>query len=89
MLAWKPFAEIALGICRDLQSELVFFGGYTNGLVGYLPTASEIPRGGYEVEWMPVVYGPETGYLMHARPETADRIAEGVRQLYGRAYGER
>ena len=40
-----------------LQNELAFFGGYTNGYIGYLPTKEEFAYGGYEVELSPVVYG--------------------------------
>ena len=41
---------------ESLQNELAFFGGYTNGYIGYLPTKEEFAYGGYEVELSPVVY---------------------------------
>ena len=53
----EPFSETALEMKEILQNELAFFGGYTNGYIGYLPTKEEFLYGGYEVELSPVVYG--------------------------------
>ncbi|MBZ0302024.1 MAG: hypothetical protein K8J31_19905 [Anaerolineae bacterium] len=65
----EPFADYALRIAWTAGSDRVFFNGY----IGYLPTAAEIPYGGYEIEWMPVIYGLGTGYLMPVQPR-----AEGL-----------
>ncbi len=78
----EPFCETALQIKRMRQTELAFFGGYTNGYIGYLPTAEEHPYGGYEVAINPVVYGPVTGLWMPPVPETANDIVSLIRQLY-------
>ncbi|WP_214769724.1 alkaline ceramidase [Exiguobacterium sp. s39] len=78
----EPFCETALQIKRFRQTELAFFGGYTNGYIGYLPTAEEHPYGGYEVAINPVVYGPVTGLWMPPVPETANDIVSHIRQLY-------
>lgn len=78
----EPFCETALQIKRFRQTELAFFGGYTNGYIGYLPTAEEHPYGGYEVAINPVVYGPVTGLWMPPVPETANEIVHRIRQLY-------
>jgi len=79
----EPFVESALEVRRRLGNEAAFFGGYTNGLIGYLPTEEEFPLGGYEVAWMPVVYGIACGgYLMPARPETLGRVVDEVVRLY-------
>ena len=78
----EPFCETALQIKRFRQTELAFFGGYTNGYIGYLPTAEEHPYGGYEVAINPVVYGPVTGLWMPPVPETANDIVHRIRQLY-------
>ena len=56
----EPFCETALQIQQIRQTEFAFFGGYTNGYIGYLPTAEEHPYGGYEVSIIPVCYGPVT-----------------------------
>lgn len=78
----EPFAETALTIKEQLQNELAFFGGYTNGYIGYLATKEEYPFGGYEVDINPVVYGPITGLWMPPVPETADRVVKEVMKLY-------
>ncbi len=40
-------------LARRFAGRPVFFGGYANGWIGYLPTAEEYPTGGYEVELAP------------------------------------
>lgn len=78
----EPFCETALQIQQMRQTGLAFFGGYTNGYIGYLPTAEEYPYGGYEVTINPVVYGPVTGLWMPPVPGTANDIVHHIRQLY-------
>ncbi|MED2900598.1 MULTISPECIES: hypothetical protein [Bacillus cereus group] len=62
-------------------NELAFFGGYTNGYLGYLPTKEEFAYGGYEVELSPVVYGPVTNLLMPLEENTAELIVKKVTGL--------
>ena len=38
-------------------AEAVVTCGYTNGVVGYVPTADEFPKGGYEVLHAYRIYG--------------------------------
>ena len=77
----EPFAQIAAELVSMTGSTSAFLCGYTNGYLGYLPTREEHRRGGYEVEWMPVVYGQESGFLMPPVPETADRILRHILRL--------
>ncbi|MGG2016618.1 neutral/alkaline non-lysosomal ceramidase N-terminal domain-containing protein [Bacillus sp. S10(2024)] len=78
----EPFSETALEIKEKLNNELAFFGGYTNGYVGYLPTKEEYAYGGYEVELNPVVYGPVTNLWMPPEENTAELVVEKVMELY-------
>ncbi|QWG32117.1 neutral/alkaline non-lysosomal ceramidase N-terminal domain-containing protein [Bacillus mycoides] len=78
----EPFSETALEMKESLQNELAFFGGYTNGYIGYLPTKEEYAYGGYEVELNPVVYGPVTNLLMPPAENTAELIVQRVMELY-------
>lgn len=78
----EPFSETALAIKENLNNELAFFGGYTNGYIGYLPTKEEYIYGGYEVELNPVVYGPSTNLLMPPEENTAELIVSKVMKLY-------
>jgi hypothetical protein len=66
----EPFAELSTAFRKRTASfvskekPLCFcFGGYTNGVAGYLATDEEYDAGGYEIEWMPVVYGYYEGML--------------------------
>ncbi|MEE6145954.1 neutral/alkaline non-lysosomal ceramidase N-terminal domain-containing protein [Bacillus cereus] len=77
----EPFSETALEVKENLQNELAFFGGYTNGYIGYLPTKEEFSYGGYEVELNPVVYGPVTNLLMTPEENTAELVVEKVTGL--------
>ncbi|AZQ48987.1 neutral/alkaline non-lysosomal ceramidase N-terminal domain-containing protein [Bacillus sp. GX] len=78
----EPFSETALEVKENLQNELAFFGGYTNGYIGYLPTKEEFSYGGYEVELNPVVYGPVTNLLMPSEENTAELVVKRVMELY-------
>ncbi|MGH0685504.1 neutral/alkaline non-lysosomal ceramidase N-terminal domain-containing protein [Bacillus mycoides] len=78
----EPFSETALEMKESVQNELAFFGGYTNGYIGYLPTKEEYAYGGYEVELNPVVYGPVTNLLMPPEENTAELVVQRVTELY-------
>ncbi|PEM98229.1 neutral/alkaline non-lysosomal ceramidase N-terminal domain-containing protein [Bacillus wiedmannii] len=77
----EPFSETALEVKESLQNELAFFGGYTNGYIGYLPTKEEFAYGGYEVELNPIVYGTVTNLLMPPEENTAELIVKKVTGL--------
>ncbi len=80
----EPFSEIALNIQERLNNKLAFFGGYTNGYLGYLPTKEAYPYGGYEVELNPVVYGPITSLWMPPVENTAELVVDKVIELYNK-----
>lgn len=83
----EPFSQLALDLHTRLnrysqsRPNLVFLNGYTNGLLGNLPTADQYQYGGYEVDWMPVFDGPRTGLIMPVIPETGDQILDTVETL--------
>ena len=60
----EPFAEIALAIKTGSPYPATWFGGYTGGWAGYIPTADAYPQGGYEVDTSPFA------------PEAAGRLVE-------------
>ncbi|MED0959263.1 neutral/alkaline non-lysosomal ceramidase N-terminal domain-containing protein [Bacillus paramycoides] len=84
----EPFSETALEMKESLQNERAFFGGYTNGYIGYLPTSEEFIYGGYEVELNPIVYGPATNLLMPPEENTADLIVHKAIELYRKELGD-
>lgn len=81
----EPFSALALAFRERLgptgDSLHACLGGYTNGVAGYLPPADELAAGGYEIEWMPAIYGWFDGWLMPPVPETADHLVEAALRL--------
>ncbi|MDQ3226413.1 MAG: neutral/alkaline non-lysosomal ceramidase N-terminal domain-containing protein [Chloroflexota bacterium] len=53
----EPFAAIGLAIENGSPFPATWFGGYTGGWAGYIPTADAYPLGGYEVDTSP--FAPE------------------------------
>jgi neutral ceramidase len=49
----EPFVEIGLAIKERSPLPATWFGGYTGGWAGYIPTADAYPHQGYEVETSP------------------------------------
>ena len=48
--ACEPFVETGLAVKAASPFARTFFAGYTNGCVGYVPTAHAFPYGGYEID---------------------------------------
>ena len=65
--------ELALRV-REQAGELTFLGGYTNGCSGYLPTAEEYDRGGYEVFWSMLDFYMYFHRVMPLARDSADRL---------------
>ena len=82
----EPFAAIGIEVARRFAGRPVFFGGYANGWIGYLPTAEEYPVGGYEVELAPVVHGHHSGWLTPALPQTANDVVTSAVESISEAY---
>lgn len=77
----EPFVEIGLAVAGRFPRQPVFLAGYTNGWIGYLPIPEAYAWGGYEVEWAPVVYGVESGWVRPARPEMATEVIAAAIEL--------
>ena len=67
--------ELALDV-RAQCGDLVFLGGYTNGCTGYLPTAEEYDRGGYEIFWSMLHYYMYFGRVMPLERDSAARLVQ-------------
>jgi hypothetical protein len=71
----EPFAELGLEIKAGSPGPATWFGGYTGGWAGYIPTADAYPQLGYEVETSPFA------------PEAADRLVTetiaALKELHG------
>lgn len=75
-LPGEVFCETGLFLKQQLGQDTVI-SGYTNGNVGYLPTAQAYPKGGYEVSEAHVYYG-YPGVVMNG---TAEELAQVVLDL--------
>ncbi|HET8522616.1 MAG TPA: neutral/alkaline non-lysosomal ceramidase N-terminal domain-containing protein [Thermomicrobiales bacterium] len=62
----EPFAEIGLAVKEQSPFEHTWFGGYTGGWAGYIPTADAYPHRGYEVDTSPFA------------PEAAQKVVDGT-----------
>jgi hypothetical protein len=49
----EPFSGVGMAIKEQSPFPFTWFGGYTGGWAGYIPTPEEYPRAGYEVETSP------------------------------------
>ena len=47
----EPFAETGVRVRETSPFEFTHMAGYSNGVTGYVPTAEEFERGGYEPNW--------------------------------------
>ncbi len=69
--------ELAIDAAREHGADF-HLGGYTNGCDGYLPTAAEFDRGGYEVLWSYLTYYIYHGRVMPLRRDSADRLVQAA-----------
>lgn len=65
----EPFAEIGLAVKAASPVANTWFGGYTGGWAGYVPTAEAYPLQGYEVETSP--FAPEAAEILAAETVAA------------------
>jgi len=72
----ETFTETGMAVKERVAGTPTFYAGYTNGMIGYVPTEAEYPFGGYEAG-----YGyKSTGLPSHFDPSSARRLVEaGVR----------
>ena len=70
----EPFAEIGLAVKAASPVADTWFGGYTGGWAGYVPTAEAYPLQGYEVETSP--FAPEAADILVAETVAALRDLE-------------
>ncbi len=78
-VAGEAFVEIGLAVKARSPIPHTIFLGYTNGCLGYLPTAAAYPAGGYEVHRAHAVYR-----LPHTiAPSSAERIIATSLELLG------
>lgn len=79
-LPMEPFVSYASRL-RSEVGEDAYLNGYTNGWLGYLPHEADLDRGGYQVDWAPIVYGHTVGMptrIAAGEPSRISSEAAGV-----------
>ncbi len=82
-MASETFAEIGLALRQQSSFATTIPLGYTNGCIGYLPTAAAYEEGGYEVATAFKFYGR---LLMH-RPESERLVTDWLLRQLNRVKG--
>lgn len=78
-LPGEVFVRYALNIAELSPFSPTIVPAYTNGMIGYVPTADAFPKGGYEVDTSWDYYGG-----LGIAPESEEIILEGARELLAR-----
>jgi hypothetical protein len=78
----EMFVDYQLTMDRESPFDRTFTLGYTNGCIGYVPTADEYPRGGYEVNTAFHYYG-----TLMIGPECEERIKRTTHDCLKRLAG--
>lgn len=74
--------ELAIDVVKACKNDLIYFGAYTNGCDGYLPTADEYDKGGYEVLHSYLIYYIYNGIVMPLNRNTADKLVRIVSEQW-------
>jgi hypothetical protein len=74
----EVFSEIGMAVKERSPATPTFYAGYTNGAIGYLPTAAAIAEGGFEAGYAYRAFGHAANYA----PDTERLLVEsGVRLI--------
>lgn len=74
--------ELAVDVVKACNDDYIYLGGYTNGCEGYLPTAEEYDKGGYEVLHSYLIYFIYYGTVMPLNRDTADKLVRIVAEQF-------
>jgi hypothetical protein len=81
----EAFTEIGMAVKERSPARPTLYAGYTNGAVGYFPTASSYPEGGYEPAYSNRSYGRPAPVA----PECERLLVEGGVRLAETLFPER
>jgi hypothetical protein len=80
--AAETFTEIGQAIKQGSPAPHTLFAGYSNGCVGYLPTAEAHVEGGYEVEEAPLAYRVSGTFDPGCAAQATERSIQMVSSLF-------
>ena len=78
----EPFAATGLAIKKQSPAPFTLFSGYTDGMVGYVPTDAAIPLRGYEVDMVPALYRLPGNFAPGGEPGAIDDTLALVHALW-------
>ena len=81
-VANEIMCELAVDVVKECNDDFIYFGGYTNGCEGYLPTAYEYDKGGYEVLHSYLIYYIYFGTVMPLNRDTAEKLIGTVAEQW-------
>ena len=80
--AAETFTEIGQAIKQGSPATHKLFAGYSNGCIGYLPTAEAHAEGGYEVEEAPLAHRVSGTYDPGCAAMVTERSIQMVASLF-------
>jgi hypothetical protein len=80
--AAETFTEIARAVMDGSPAPRTLFAGYSNGCIGYLPTASAHAEGGYEVDVAPYAYRYPSRLASNCARIATDAATRALRELW-------
>jgi neutral ceramidase len=83
-LPGEPFNEIGRAVKEGSLAPFTLFAGYSNGYIGYSPTAAEYPHGGYE----PSYSHHNTELLEQIAPESEDILVRSCLEAVADAFSK-
>jgi len=84
MLILGFFSKLPVDVVKACNDDFIYFGGYTNGCDGYLPTADEYDKGGYVVLHSYLIYYIYHGTVMPLNRDTAAKLVRIVTEHWRR-----
>lgn len=79
----EPFVETGLATKTDSPAATTFFTGYSNGNIGYVPTASALEEGGYEAELAHRYYRQPAAVTPAAERLTVEAAVTALASAFG------
>lgn len=81
-VANEIMCEIAVEVAKACNNKFIYLGGYTNGCDGYLPTAEEYDKGGYEVLHSYLIYYIYHETVMPLNRDTASKLVKIISKQF-------
>jgi neutral ceramidase len=77
-VAMETFTETGIETKKTSPAPITLFAGYTDGMTGYLPTAEEIPLGGYEVDVVPYIYKLPGRFRLNTESTVRQKLLKSI-----------